>query len=213
MTKKNRMKRVKKDADTGAQIVKVPGVLVADDLVSTSFRFFANSAETATAITRGALLNLLVLAATTSTAYRMIQAIRLRRVHVWTSAPATASTSESTSMQWAAGYSRPSTKVTTTIGAAGVSYQSSVPPKRSLADDWSIAGTAESDPMFSIVFNAGDIIQLDVTYQLQNNVASEYSAASVTGGSMAVGYVYAVSLDHSVNKVLIPVGRLTNSAL
>jgi hypothetical protein len=81
------------------------------------------------------------------------------------------------------------------MASSGVTYQGHVPPAKSLAADWSIAGTAESDQMFSVSLNPGDVIQLDVTYQLQNSNTAVYVESTITSGGMAAGYLYAFSLD------------------
>jgi hypothetical protein len=210
---RNKAKRGRKMAPNkdDSSLVKVPKTIVTDDLVSASYRYVSGNQLFQTKFTRGSLLNLIGLSYTSSQLYRVIGAIRLRRIHVWTSA-ATTGTANDTYFQWNGAYSKPTTSTSTTMGVSGISYQTHVPPKKSLASDWSVAGSNETEVLFSMTYNSGDVIQLDVTYMLQNAVTNTYTETSITstGTALAIGYIYSMFLDQSLGSgaTLGPVGRL-----
>jgi hypothetical protein len=190
-----RRKVLKPKVDRSVAPIILPGSLHTDDLVSTSFRYQCSTNVTAGTVTRGKLLNLIGLATSSTNAYRLISGIRLRAVHLWTDSSPSAGTVDTSVFEWTGGYTRPTVTTTSSMGTSGVAYQRHVPPKHSLAADWSIAGTAESDVLFAYNATVGDIIQLDVTYQLQNAVTGNYIAVAITTVSMAAGYIYSFSLD------------------
>jgi hypothetical protein len=201
-----RSKRKSRNRRSNAVIPTAPASVITDDLVSSSFRFVAVGSSGGTfSVTRGVLLNLLGIASSTTNAYRVIGAIRLRTVHVWNAPNPTGSVSDS-SFSWSAIDTRPSTQLSTVMGTAAGTYMRYVPPSHSLAGMWSIAGTNETDALFNFTYSAYDTIQLDVTYQLQNGVNSAFSPTSITSSGLSVGFIYSFSLDRA-NK-LQAAGRL-----
>jgi hypothetical protein len=179
-----------------AVVPTVPRSVVTDDLVSASYRFVAGNTGATISVTRGVLLSLLGMASSTTNAYRVIGAIRLRTVHVW-NAPTSTGTVSDTSFSWSAIDTRPSTQISTSMGTAAGTYMRYIPPSHSLAGMWSIAGVNEVDALFNFTFSANDTIQLDVTYQLQNGVNSAFSPLSITSSGMSVGFIYSFSLDRA----------------
>jgi hypothetical protein len=201
--------RRRRVADHEVVLPVVPAMLAVDDLVSTTFRYDVTSTTGKVIVTRASMLNLLAMAYSTSGLYRIIQAIRLRAVHIWTT-PSSGNTSSV--FTWAGPDTRPTAMVSTSMGTSAVSYQKHVPPKRSLAAFWSVSGSNESDQLFVSTLNNGDVIQLDVTYQLQNAATGSYSEVSITSTStLALGYVYSISLDHQdeTSNAYVSVGRLS----
>jgi hypothetical protein len=202
---KSKLKSHKRRSD--AVLPTVPRSVVTDDLVSASYRFVGSGSTGATiSVTRGTLLSLLGLATSTTNAYRVIGAIRLRTVHVWNNPSSTGATSN-TSFSWSAIDTRPSTQISTSLGTAAGTYMRYVPPSHSLAGMWSIADVNESDSLFNFTFSPYDTIQLDVTYQLQNGVNSAFSPTSITSSGMSVGFIYSFSLDRGGK--LLSQGRLS----
>jgi hypothetical protein len=215
MSKKRASKRSRKQMNPkGFMVSAVPPAMVVDDLVSSSFRYGVNvsTSENKMYVKRSDLLNLIGLSYSSSAAYRIIQAIRLRAVHIWTD-PNQSVTSANTfdTFSWLGPDTRPTATVTTSMGTSQVGYQYHVPPKKSLAAFWSSSGSNESDVLFSITVQGGDVIQLDVTYQLQNAVTGPFTETSIsTTSTLAVGYLYCFSLDHAsdTTSTIIPQGRL-----
>jgi hypothetical protein len=215
MSKKRVPKRSRKQMKPkGFMVSAVPPAMVVDDLVSSSFRYGvqAGAIETKMYVKRSDLLNLIGLSYSTSAAYRVIQAIRLRAVHIWTD-PNQSTTSSNTYdvFSWLGPDTRSTATVTTSMGTSQVGYQYHVPPKKSLAAFWSAAGSNESDVLFSVTVTGGDVLQLDVTYQLQNAVTGPFTETSIsTTSTLAIGYLYCFSLDHAsdTTSALTPQGRL-----
>jgi hypothetical protein len=206
----NKRRKVQKPkADRSVLPITLPGSLRTDDLVSTSFRYVCGTSVTAGSVTRGKLLNLIGLASSSTNAYRIISGIRLRAVHIWTDSSPASGTVDTSTFEWTGGYTRPSVTTTSAMGTSGVTYQRHVPPKFSLAADWSISGVAESDVLFAYNVTVGDVVQLDVTYQLQNAVTGNYIEQTITTVSMAAGYIYSYSLDGGAK--LVSVGRLATT--
>jgi hypothetical protein len=210
---RNKVKRGRKMAASkdDSSLVKVPRTIVTDDLVSASYRYVSTGQLFQTKFTRGSLLNLLGMAYSSTQLYRVIGSIRLRRIHIWTTTASTGTATDSY-FQWNGAYSKPTTSTSTTMGVSGIAYQTHVPPKKSLASDWSVAGSNESEVLFSMTYNSGDVIQLDVTYMLQNSITNTYTESSITTSTaLAVGYIYSVALDHNLGSgiSLGSVGRLS----
>jgi hypothetical protein len=215
MSKKRAPKRSRKKMNPkGFMISAVPPAMVVDDLVSSSFRYGvqASLGVNKMYVKRSDLLNLIGLAYSTSAAYRMIQAIRLRAVHIWTDPnQSTTSANSFDTFSWLGPDTRSTATVTTSMGTSQVGYQYHVPPKKSLAAFWSAAGSNESDVLFSLTVQNGDVIQLDVTYQLQNAVTGPFTETVITSTStLALGYLYSFSLDHAsdTSSIMITQGRL-----
>jgi hypothetical protein len=196
MPRKAKMRRPRRDPAT-TSISHVPPPLCTDDLVSASFRFTAASASSIT-VTRAILLNSLGFASSTTNLYRVIGAIRLRAVHIWSAPSANVNTDSTTEFGWNSPDTRPSVAITTSMGTSSISYTKHVPPKKSLVANWSISGSSESDALFTFNFNGGDVIQLDVTYQLQNAYVPSFTPTTITvGGTATAGYLYQLDLDHT----------------
>lgn len=215
MSKKRALKRSRKKMNPkGFMVSAVPPAMVVDDLVSSSFRYGVTStlSETKMYVKRSDLLNMIGLSYSTSAAYRIIQAIRLRAVHIWTDPNQSTTSANAFDMfSWQGPDTRSTATVSTSMGTSQVGYQYHVPPKKSLAAFWCSAGSNESDVLFSLSVQGGDVIQLDVTYQLQNAVTGPFTETSIsTTSTLAIGYLYCFSLDHATDttSIILPQGRL-----
>lgn len=196
MPRKVRTRRARRDP-ANTTMSHVPPPLCTDDLVSTSFRYTASGTTNIT-VTRAILLNSFGLASSTTNLYRLIGAIRIRAVHVWSAPNSNPALDFITEFGWNSPDTRPSVGITTSMGTSEIGYRKYVPPKKSLAAMWSISGSNESDAIFTLNFNTGDVIQLDVTYQLQNAYVPSFTPTSITvGGTATAGYLYLLDLDHT----------------
>lgn len=157
------------------------------------------------------MLNLLVFGVNSTTAYRMFSSVKLTRIRIWSAAlvgTATAGTVALSSLQWAGQSSRPRTITSTSMGVT-VGHLDSRPPTDSQASFWSNDNYLETDILFTLDVNSGDVIQLDVVCCLQNGVTAQFTAGSITTTStLATGKVYQPTLDHYSTQYCSPDGRL-----
>jgi len=189
----------------------LPGEAPTEDLVSTTFRYFATGSIANFPFTRGAALNILSMGVNSTTSYRLLQAVRLRAVRIFSAAQLTAGTfgaTSASSLQWNCGGSRPRVLTAATMGAGSIGCLHSKPPKDSFASFWTLAGTNEADVLFSVDLGTGDVIELDVVYQLQNGITASFAASALTTTTtLATGKVYAQSFDHSGSQLVFAQGR------
>lgn len=136
--------------------------------VSKKLRFTATAAIT-TAILRGGLLDLLVAAQTATAAGRIFDAVKVRRIRIWGNAPGAGAVATRTSgVQWLSTYSP--AKMVSDSGS-GATYGARIdtkPPAMSLAGFWSLTGIGESEALFALQLNQGDVVDIDFTFRLQN---------------------------------------------
>lgn len=182
-----------------------------DDVFGTSFRYNVTTGTQNMIITRQMMLNLLVFGVNSTTAYRMFSAVRITRIRVWSAALGSATNSGSvaiSSLQWAGQGSRPRTIVAESMGVT-VGHLDSRPPPHSQASFWSNDNYLETDVLFTLDVNSGDVIQIDVACSIQNGVTAQYTAGSITTTStLATGKVYQPTLDHYSTQFCLANGRL-----
>jgi hypothetical protein len=165
------------------------------------FRFL-NSAGSTKTITRANLLNLVVVATTSSASSRIIEGIRLRSVEVWTSPPSLGTAPLSCSVEWV-GSNAPSTIQSDTSMGVLPAHVKSRPPPMSSNQWWSMSGTDETDPLFTIIASTESVCDVAVTIRYVDNEAAT-AGGSPTGAS--VGQVYYDYLDGSASGTWAPVG-------
>jgi len=182
-----------------------------DDVFGTSFRYNVTTGTQNCIITRQMMLNLLVFGVNSTTAYRMFSAVRITRIRIWSAALGSASNAGSvaiSSLQWAGQGSRPRTIVSESMGVT-VGHLDSRPPEHSQASFWSNDNYLETDILFTLDINSGDVIQIDVAVCLQNGVTAQYTANSITTTStLATGKIYQPTLDHYSTQFCLANGRL-----
>lgn len=175
--------------------------------VNHKFRFIGSegSGETAVTITRANLLNLLVTATSTTTTVRTFEAVRLKKVEMWSNAPALGAASTLVQVEWL-GENSPSTVFSDSSMGVRPAHVVSRPPPRSSNQWWSMSGTLESDPLFSLLMPANGII--DVVLQVQL-IETESPTAGPTPSGASLGQVYGATLDgNGVTGTLVPVGYI-----
>lgn len=184
-------------------MVVFPPRLTTDLTVGHVFRFKSASAATAIAVTAADLMDLLMMSATATSAYRLIASARVRRVDVFASA--SAGTNATVSVEFA-----PDTTVAgarhmlvsdTTLGSARPAAVNAVPNKTSLAGMW--MSDASTTTIFTVSSDvANSIVDVHLTFTLRNNEAAS-AVASVSG--LTAGTVYCHYLDGHGGQY-VPVG-------
>jgi len=166
-------------------------------------------------ITRAQLLNLLVMTTGANVAYRICESVKVRRVKIWGNPPglAAAGVVPPCSVQWfsEAGPSRIVTDVG--MGSTFGAKINTTPPQQSLAGFWSLTGTNEATVLFDLGCEAGDTIDVDLTFRVQNQFMTAAGAETATSVSTTaagtVGVVYGLSLDLNTTATLPPVAQKT----
>lgn len=166
-------------------------------------------------ITRAQLLNLLVMTTGANVAYRICEAVKVRRVKIWGNPPGIVGVGivPPCSVQWfsEAGPSRIVTDVG--MGSTFGAKINTTPPQQSLAGFWSLTGTNEATVLFDLGCEAGDTVDVDLTFKVQNQFMTATGAETATSVSTTaagtVGVVYGLSLDLNTTANLPPVAQKT----
>lgn len=166
------------------------------------FRFSA-AAATFVAVSRTTLLNLVSVAATTTLQYRVMAAIKLKRIRIWGQPPALGSASTLAQVEWL-GVNSPSVVHSDSSMGVEPCMVDTRPPPLSSCSWWSTGGGA-TDTLCNITCPAGAIVDVDVTIRFIDSEGATASEAG-TGGASTVGVVYYNYLDGFASKKLAPVG-------
>jgi len=153
-------------------------------------------------ITRGNLLNQILIATSTMTTVRIIEAIRLKSVEVWGSPPALGSAPTDIQVEWL-GENSPSTVISDTSMGIRPSHVATSPPPSSSNKWWSISGTSEADVLFSITLPAESVIDVNCELRL---VEKETPIAGDAAVAATLGQVYGDYLDGIASGKLVPSG-------
>lgn len=171
------------------------------------FRFRGSYAFTNVSITRSRLLNLYSVATTTTNQFRLLTAVKIRRVSMWGQPVALGSANTRISIEWA-GFNSPSTIHSDTASGVRASFISSNPPPDSSAAWWSISGSNEGEDLFKLTGPTGTVIDLDLELRFADNEAA-VAAENGTAAAASVGRVYWNYLDGFASGILAPDGGVT----
>jgi len=171
-------------------------------MLSHKFRFVNGANAGAYIITRGNLLNLVLVATSAVTTVRLFQAVRLRLVEVWTNPSALGSPPTTTSLEWLGVQGSSTQRSDTTMGVTP-SHIVCQPPRNSSDVWWSINGMNESDQMFELFIAANSVV--DVTLELRMLENESPTAGDIPAGA-ALGQQYGDYLDGLASGKLSPLG-------
>jgi hypothetical protein len=121
----------------------------------------------------------------------LLNAIRITRVRVYSSAAAAAFGS-TISLEWLSTYGPSKFISDTSIGATSVAMIDSKPPRTSLASSWSLSGSNEGDVLMSISTQTNAIIDVHVQLIVMDGSNARIATTSASG---TTGFVYATYLD------------------
>jgi hypothetical protein len=209
MTKNNRMpKRSRASKSASLSALKPPG-FTASVASSHKFRFKVTSTVDNDYAKSSDLLNLLLMNTGSSTTYyRLIQGIKIKKVSMW--AYANSATPVTLNMQWTSEYGPAKMVSDTSGGSTYPAHISSTPPVNSAASFWRISGVDETQVIFTIDAPIGTIIDVDCDLYLQDNVTGLYNPVAVTGAvTGTLGIMYGSALDQSNSAVIKPEGLLS----
>lgn len=168
------------------------------------FRFAASAAFTRLPVTRAMLLNLYSVATTTTNQFRLLTAVKLKRVRMWGQPAALGSGNTRIVCEWT-GANAPSTIHSDTATGVRPSVIDTSPPADSSDRWWSISGSNESETLFEVTGPAGTIIDVHLSLRMPDD-ESGVAAESGTGAAASVGTVYWNYLDGFASALLKPEG-------
>jgi hypothetical protein len=157
-------------------------------------------------VQRSDLLAMFVMATGANTSYRLMSAVKLRRIRIWSNPPGVAAAgARTTSILWLSEQGPARLVSDSGIGSTFGAKLSSVPPSGSLAGFWSITGVDESVQLFILQLNVGDVVDVDLTFQLQNDMfggtQTTPTSQSITGGTVGQVFVRALGFGSSASDV------------
>jgi len=188
----------------GGRSALQPPPFVPTMALSHKFRFTSGGQSGTFSITRGKLLNLVVLATSTTATVRLFEAVRLKNVEVWANPSALGSAPVIAAIEWL-GENSPSTVISDTSMGVRPAHVSSAPPPSASNRWWCISGTSESDVMFSLTVPTESVI--DVTLELRL-VEQEAPTQGEAPTAATAGQVYGDYLDGMATSSLAPVGYI-----
>jgi hypothetical protein len=153
-------------------------------------------------ITRARLLNLLLYTPTAITSVRLMQAVRLKRVQVWTNPPVLGAAPVTCAVEWL-GQNAPSTLVEDQSMGIRPAHIDTRPPPSSSDRWWSISGFLETDVLFVLTAPPNSIV--DVTLEVRL-VESEAPVSGDIPAGATVGQLYGNYLDGLASGLLSPLG-------
>jgi hypothetical protein len=168
--------------------------------LSHKFRFNNGANNGTFTITRANLLNLILYSTSAVTTARIFEAVRLKRVEVWGNPVALGSQPNQVSLEWI-GENSPSTVISDRGMGVRPAHVRSEPPPSSSNRWWSISGTSESDPLFTLIIQANSVI--DVTLELRLVEQEAPTAGDVPAGA-SLGQLYGDYLDGIASGKLAP---------
>lgn len=194
---------------------KNPPQLPATILAGHRFRFVVNQdGGTQAMITAADLLDLLCMAVSSNSAYRLLDGIKLKEVEAWASNGAgnVSNTIELEYVNDKLGFGAPgNTFSDTAIGLANIAHICAKPSKKSLAAQWINLIADPRDPnvianydLFRLTCPQGTIVDVVVSLSFQDNDDAQTVTGSVAGATS--GFLYYRYLDSTSGKTLVPIG-------
>jgi len=184
------------DRSSSSQTSHFPKAFTASVNFKHHFRFRNLAASTsAYSITRADLLDLLMVAKTTSSAARIFAGVKLNRVEIfdpgWVNGSAPTGFGQPASLEWTSNLG-PTTLRSDTGNSFVPAHVVTTPPPQSLASFWSISGSNETEVLFTITVHQQSIIDVWFDFVLFNG-ETPVNIAPFT--PMTVGQLYAGFLD------------------
>jgi hypothetical protein len=184
--------------------------IVTSSSVNHTFRYTTNATVAApgTSVTRGQMLNALIMNAGGGTTNgRITNAIKLNSISIWSIAGGVASgtpVATSCSIEWLSEYGPSKLIIDTSINPAVMAMIHSKPPPGSLAGFWSVRGSNESTVLFNITAVVNAVVDVNVTYNIQDDTSVTSVTTAASGANLTV---YATYLDGPRSgAVFAPVG-------
>jgi hypothetical protein len=215
MARMNKRPRVKRSK--ALTIVRAPGLIPQVDFNPTfnqTFRFYCSATTNNLIISRGDLLNLLVMACSTGTAgtsgSRLMFATKVNWIHVYVPPvpPNSSSVVTISTLTWEGEYGKHKVVGSTALGAAMPSEYRTKPPRDTEAGFFSLSGSDEAQPLFNMDVVVNTLVDINLSFTLQNLVDNSSGQTIVTSTkTVAQGVIYCSALDGTSTNVFTPIGR------
>lgn len=170
--------------------------------LSHKFRFTNGSNSGVYTVTRAQMLNLLLYTPTAVTSVRLIEAIRLTAVEIWSNPAALGSASTSLTLEWL-GENGPSTVMSDIAVGVTPAHIRTSPPRDSSCRWWSMSGFQETDDLFTLSLPVNCTIDVSVEMRL---VEQESPTAGDIPAGASIGQLYGDYLDGLASAKLAPSG-------
>jgi hypothetical protein len=211
-TKRTRNRRIRRAlvprSGYNAPIPRLPQ-LTASPIFNLTFRFYMQPAVAPVHISRAAMLNRLVMGSSAIAAYRIFSGAKINKVDMLGYVnPATipSTTPATVQLQWISEEGCPKLITDTSVSLTVPPTISSRPPVRSLASFWSLTGTNEADELFTFSSSFGGVMDINLSFILQDSVLGEFSPVVLVVTGAVAGTIGAPALDHGASATTVPVG-------
>lgn len=193
-----RQNKKMKNVPVSVSIRSVVPIYKADPILNMSVRYQFNSTSRVN-VTRANVLNTFIMNAASSTGnFRMCASVRVNRIRITTAASA--------SLEWLSAYGPTSATILTGTSATAAGFLIQRPPKNSLAGEWSIGGSNESEILLQVGGVTNDYLDVDFSFVLLDQEGGTSVATTAAG---TAGRIYRTFLDGpNVSALLQPVYSL-----
>jgi len=183
MSRQNKANRKSQIQDVAIRSVLRP--FKADNILNFMIRYQASSGATDRNVTRGNILNVLIMNVNSGTSnYRLCAAVRVNRINITTSIGA--------ALEWLSEYGPTSATIVSATSTTAAGELNQRPPKNSLCSMWCLNGSNESTNLFRLTTALNDYIDVHYSVVLLD-VEPAVSVTTQTGGT--TGQVYRSYLD------------------
>jgi hypothetical protein len=201
--KKITNKSSKKGTGKTKRLPNIPFPLLATPDLGHTFQFTSFGAQSELGITRQNILNLMLVAATATTAYSILGAARIKKVRIWSPIISTFVPQE-VQIEWNGGLYAPSAIHSATSEGLFPAKLETSPPHLSTPDLWSLVGASNlAEVLFSVTCPANSVLQVALAVRLMDDEAAP-TPVTIIGGT--VGKTYYGYLDGQVTGALQPSG-------
>jgi hypothetical protein len=166
------------------------------------FRFLNGANNGVFTITRANLLNLLLVTPTAISSVRLLEAVRLKAVEIWSQPSQLGSANSSVTLEWL-GQFGPSTVVSDIPVGVTPGHIRSSPPSDASERWWSMSGFNETDNLFTLSLPINCVI--DVSLEMRFVEQESPTFADIPAGA-TVGQLYGYYLDGITSGKLAPTG-------
>jgi hypothetical protein len=133
-------------------------------------------------------------------------AVKVNWLHVYS--PPSAGALTNCTLTWEGEYGKHKVVGSTAIGASSPAEFRTRPPRDTEAGFYSLSGSDESQPLFNMDIPEYTIIDINLSYTLQNLVDNSSGATIVSSTkTVAQGVIYCAALDGTSTNILVPIGR------
>lgn len=169
---------------------------------SHKFRFYASAGSGGINVSRKNILNLIQVATSASTTVRLFEAVRLKKVEMWSQPTALGAAPVTCQIEWI-GENSPSTVTSDTSMGVRPAHVVSKPPQFSSNRWWCLSGQQEADTLFNLVYPANTFVDVTIDVRL---VEMEAPTAGDVPAGATLGTQYGNYLDGITTALLAPIG-------